>query len=173
MCDFGCKSWFSVFHWDLTQETLSAKTTSTSQGTISLQGTILQALTVELACMLKTTSSSNPWTTYTILILNNVDVAAADQTTAWNHLSDCWYCIPPPNCQRHCYANHLETTLTSIGGKREWSERSNPSYMTLFLWKLFSIYFLVLCQTACFVCLFVCFFTTPPHWSVRMASYNF
>ena len=38
-----------------TQETLSAKTTSTSQGTISLQGTVLQALTVELACMLKTT----------------------------------------------------------------------------------------------------------------------
>ena len=124
-----------------TQETLSAKTTSTSQGTISLQGTVLQALTVELACMLKTTWSSSPWTIYTILILNNVDVAAADQTTAWNHLSDCWYCIPPPNCQRHCYANHLETTLTSIGGKREWSERSNPLYMTLFLWKLFSIYF--------------------------------
>ena len=37
--------------------------------------------------------------------------------------------------------NYLETTLTSIGGKREWSEGSNPSHMTLFPWKLFSIYF--------------------------------
>ena len=36
--------------------------------------------------------------------------------------------------------NHLETTLTSIEGKREWSEGSNPSHMTLFSWKLFSIY---------------------------------
>ena len=23
------------------------------------------------------------------------------QQTAWNHLSDCWHCIPLPNCQRH------------------------------------------------------------------------
>ena len=67
MCDFACKSCF--IHWDLAEETLSSKTTSTSQGTISLKGTVLQALTMESACILKTTPGSSPWNIYRILIL--------------------------------------------------------------------------------------------------------
>ena len=36
---------------------------------MSLQGTVLQALTMELACILKTTPGSSPWKIYRILIL--------------------------------------------------------------------------------------------------------
>ena len=49
------------------QERMSYR--SFSLGTISLQGTVLQALTVESACILKTTPGSSPWNIYRILIL--------------------------------------------------------------------------------------------------------
>ena len=67
MCDFVCKSCF--IHLDLPNRLYHPKTTSTSQGTISLQGTVLQALTVESACIIKTTPNSSPWNIYRILIL--------------------------------------------------------------------------------------------------------
>ena len=83
----------------------SAKTTSTSQGTISLQGTVLQTLAVESAFIFKKkTSSSSPWNIYTILILKQCGrgFSRSDyhvESPVW-----CWHCIPPANCQRHGYA---------------------------------------------------------------------
>ena len=52
-----------------------------------------------------------------------------------------------------------------ITSKTEWSKRANPPYMTLFPWKLFSIY--------SWFCVILVILRMPPSWSVRVVSCNF
>ena len=54
---------------------------------------------------------------------------------------------------------------TTEKSKREWSKRVNPPYMTLFPWKLFSIY-------SCSVSYCVVILRTPLYWSVRVVWCN-
>lgn len=136
MWDVGCKSWFSVFHL---AKRLSAKTIFTSHRTISLQGTVLLTITVESACILKPTSSSSLWTIYKILILKQCEHGCSKPRGITCVIAGTVY--QPQTFNDMAKLNHLETTLTSVGGKREWSEGWNPWHTTLFPWKLFSTYF--------------------------------
>ena len=95
-------------------------------------------------------------------------------TCLWSHLVTALYSLQFPafaggdtESNFFLQKKNNQDRLSLIKHKREWAKRANPPYMTLFPWKLFSIYSWF-CVRNCVVIL-----RTPPYWSVRVPSCNF
>ena len=110
MCDFVCK--YCFIHWDLAKRLYHRKPPPHLRVPSHCKEPYYRPSRWSRLVYYKKTQVQVPGIFTGSWFWNNVDVASADQITAWNHLSDCWH------CQRLiAMLKHLATTSTSIGGQ--------------------------------------------------------
>ena len=110
MCDFVCK--YCFIHWDLAKRLYHRKPPPHLRVPSHCKEPYYRPSRWSRLVYYKKPQVQVPGIFTGSWFWNNVDVASADQITAWNHLSDCWHCQ-----QLIAMLKHLATTSTSIGGQ--------------------------------------------------------